>query len=426
MDGSKKETYKEAKRIYQFELRKTKHEFFKRHCANLGNRDIFNILKKIDGNSSSGSYPSSLRNGSKMLQEPKEIANFLLKSFFPAPRQCHLSQLKIVSEVETEMIREISEHIPSFRKEEIIHAANEISSQAAPGEDGISADIIKFSTTILMQVLLDIFNACLRLSYFPKKWKIARVCVIRKPNKNVYDDPKSYRPISVPNTLGKLFESLILKRLQWLSKKYRWISENQHGFTENRGTDTAAHVLVHYIETGFAKKAFTGAVFLDIASAFDAAWHPAIVKALINKSGPNYLTRIIDNFLKDRTVILKSGLLKQSHTALLGCPQGGVLSPFLWNVLIDQIIRESFPFPQKVVAYADDIVLLVTNPNPEQVTDQLQIMCNTIVKKLKGIMLEVNAEKCVFMLFNRKQSPYQVPSIEINQDVLEVVESTRY
>ena len=41
-------------------------------------------------------------------------------------------------------------------------------------------------------------------------------------------------------------------------------------------------------------------------------------------------------------------------------------------------------------------------------------------------MVEVNAEKCVFIFFNRKQSPYQVPSIKINQDVLEVVESTRY
>ena len=41
-------------------------------------------------------------------------------------------------------------------------------------------------------------------------------------------------------------------------------------------------------------------------------------------------------------------------------------------------------------------------------------------------MVEVNAEKCVFIFFNRKQSPFQVPSIKINQDVLEVVESTRY
>jgi hypothetical protein len=42
----------------------------------------------------------------------------------------------------------------------------------------------------------------------------------------------------------------------------------------------------------------------------------------------------------------------------------GVLSPFLWNVLIDDIMRIVFPFPYKFIAYADDLTIITSHPNP--------------------------------------------------------------
>jgi ABC-type transport system involved in cytochrome c biogenesis permease subunit len=72
--------------------------------------------------------------------------------------------------------------------------------------------------------LLKIMNACFFLSYFPTCWKAAKVVVIGKPNKPAYDSLNSFRPISVANTLAKVLEKLILRRVRWLSGGYLPVS----------------------------------------------------------------------------------------------------------------------------------------------------------------------------------------------------------
>ena len=62
-----------------------------------------------------------------------------------------------------------------------------------------------------------------------------------------------------------------------------WISSNLHGFTEGRSTETACHSLVSFTENGFNCKQVTAFAFLDIKSAFDMAWHPTILAALIKR-----------------------------------------------------------------------------------------------------------------------------------------------
>jgi hypothetical protein len=71
------------------------------------------------------------------------------------------------------------------------------------------------------------------------------------------------------------------------------------------------------------------AAFLDIKSAFNSAWHPAIIAALSSRGCPTYLVNIISNFLKNRSAVLSIGEFYSEHPVSLGCPQGGVLFPFL-------------------------------------------------------------------------------------------------
>lgn len=124
-------------------------------------------------------------------------------------------------------------------------------------------------------------------------------------------------------------------------------------------------------------------MFLDIASAFDTAWCPAIFNSLLMKKCPIYLVKIIKSYLKNRSAVLRTGKMRKVRSVLLSCPQGGVLSSFLSNTLIEDIISTIFPFPCQVTAYADDIALLVTDLNPKLVTRRLQEMCNIIIEKLK-------------------------------------------
>ena len=48
-------------------------------------------------------------------------------------------------------------------------------------------------------------NQQIDLGYYPRKWKMASIVILRKSGKPDYSVPEAYRPISLLNTLGKIF-----------------------------------------------------------------------------------------------------------------------------------------------------------------------------------------------------------------------------
>ena len=128
-----------------------------------------------------------------------------------------------------------------------------------------------------------IFNACVSFNYFPPSWRSAKVIVLKKPNKDCYETVSSFRPISILNSLSKLFERILHTRLKKLAVDNQWFSHNQHGFREGKSTETAVTDLVNHIECSWKAKKTVACAFLDIKSDFDAAWHPMILRGLISK-----------------------------------------------------------------------------------------------------------------------------------------------
>jgi hypothetical protein len=61
----------------------------------------------------------------------------------------------------------------------------------------------------------------------------------------------------------------------------------------------------------------------------------------------------------------------------LGCPQGGILSPFFWNILIDDLLRIYFPFPFKIDDYDDDIDIATSHKVPADPNLNLQLVCDS-------------------------------------------------
>jgi hypothetical protein len=125
-----------------------------------------------------------------------------------------------------------------------------------------------------------------------------------KPNKLDYSSLNSFRPISLVSNFAKIFEKVVLGRLLWFTNAHEWLNDCQHGFRENRSTDSAAHSFISFIESAFSEKKVAAAAFLDIKSAFDSAWHPAIIAALSSRGFPTYLVNIISSFLKNRSAVL--------------------------------------------------------------------------------------------------------------------------
>lgn len=121
----------------------------------------------------------------------------------------------------------------------------------APGYDGMFAEFLKHLGDKASKWLLDLFNLILKTCHLPNLFKKAKIITVLKPGKDG-SDPAHYRPISLLSIVYKLFERLILNRLE------PYIDESlpveQAAFRKNRGCSEQVLALSTFIENGFQKK----------------------------------------------------------------------------------------------------------------------------------------------------------------------------
>lgn len=105
----------------------------------------------------------------------------------------------------------------------------------APGHDKITNLMFKKLPSKVFVLLSTLFNSLLRLGYFPVKWKIATIILIKKPGKDK-TNPDSYRPISLLTSLSNIFEKVIHTRLLDYLNITDAIPKFQFGFKSNHST----------------------------------------------------------------------------------------------------------------------------------------------------------------------------------------------
>jgi hypothetical protein len=99
-------------------------------------------------------------------------------------------------------------------------------------------------------------------------WKHARVISILKPGKDPAM-PSNYRPISLLDTIGKIFEKILLARISHEASERGLLRDEQFRFRPRHSTPLQLARLLERISTNFGEKTVTGAVFLHVAKVFD-------------------------------------------------------------------------------------------------------------------------------------------------------------
>jgi hypothetical protein len=144
----------------------------------------------------------------------------------------------------------------------------------------------------------------------------------------------SYRPISLLPVFSKLFEKLLLKRLNPILDAKQIIPSHQSGFQKNHSTIDQVHRITALIEKTLEEKHVCSSIFLDVAQAFKKVWH----KGLLHKIElllPTAYSQLPKSYLSDHYFQVKqedkySGL-KPIKAAV---PQGSVLGPVLYLIYI--------------------------------------------------------------------------------------------
>jgi len=166
---------------------------------------------------------------------------------------------------------------------EIKGRAAKIPSGKAPGPDGVPDLIIKEIEKIKPEILIDVFNSCLAYGIFPGKWKAARLVLLRKGKKSL-DMPSSYRPISLLNMVGKLFESIIKGRLEDHLIIKNKLSNHQFGFRKGKSTTDAISTVMNVANEAMAgqyyRRKMCAVITIDVANAFNSAKWDKIMVAM--------------------------------------------------------------------------------------------------------------------------------------------------
>ena len=295
----------------------------------------------------------------------------------------------------------------TFSFDDLILCINNLNSKKAPGLDHITNNMIKSSAELLAPSILLIFNKCLQVNYFPNSWKTATVRILAKPNKSNYHDVKSYRPISLLSNFAKIFERLLNKKLY--SHFENFIHPEQHGFVKNKSTITA---LESIINTSLSRKSSykTAIIAIDIASAFDKAWWPAILYELDKHDVPSDLIKLMSSYLTNRSANFNYGDFSIWKTLTNGCPQGGALSPLLWIILLNNLLV-SYNIPNsKIVAFADDITIICWASSIIELTGKIKTCIEYVENWCDNRKLSINHSKTnILYLFNNSK-----PIINLN------------
>lgn len=221
-----------------------------------------------------------------------------------------------------------------------------------PGNSGINKIILKNLPEEAITRLKHIFNASLSAGYFPDKFKTATIKFIPKQGKNI-KIPTNYRPISLLEVPGKLFERIINYRIKIHLEDNLLHNSLQFGFRSNHGT---AQALALASETMAQHKADGGqchVVLRDITKAFDRVWHLGLKYKILHLGLPDILERLLCDFLDDRMARIRFGShLGPPFELQCGVPQGSVLSPTLFTIYTRDLPP---PLTGTNISYADDI-----------------------------------------------------------------------
>jgi hypothetical protein len=206
-------------------------------------------------------------------------------------------------------------------------------------------------------------------------WKHARVISILKLG-DYPAQPSSYRPISLLDTIGKIFEKILLARILHEVSKRGLLRDEQLAYRPRHNTSLQLARLVERITRNFGEKRLTGAVLLDVAKAFDTVWIDGLLYKLTLLNFPSFIVHTISSYLRGRT------FEASFQTATLSCrvmragvAQGGLVSAVLFSLYVDM------PSPShhvELALYADDTAIIATSRKPTLLVSYLESYLNEL------------------------------------------------
>ena len=265
----------------------------------------------------------------------------------------------------------------------------------APGIDNITAEVLKAGGKPMCEMLVKIFNSAWKDKSIPKDWSKMIVTPVYKKGDKL--DPANYRAISLLSIPGKVFCKILLDRIKLRAEDL--MSESQFGFRPGRGTVDAIFIVRQLIENANEHKVPLHFNFIDFKAAFDTIWRKALWKMMLAIGVDPTVVYLIEEMYKTtECAVTINGQLTEWFEVNVGVRQGCLLSPTLFNIFLEFVMKELRSHTNSSLAldnnltndirYADDTTLISC------IFEKLKLSSEALETACKKWGMKINSSKC--------------------------------
>ena len=420
-----KDFYNKYKNLLTFTIRKFKQRYFQNSFIATKDepRKMWKTIHNFMNSDKSSSTDGIRSSDNSVVTEPVDIAPILNEFFVNCATNLRASLPNTDGMHQFENFPQ-NEHTIYLNPTDRVEIENTINSFANKNNsiEDFPFKILKIISVHLTPILTNIFNLILETGIYPDCLKNAIVTPIFKNGDRL--SPSNYRPISVLNSINKIFERLLFKRLDHFSQSYNIMSTYQYGFSSNRGINDALLDVLGRIRNSLNSKKHCLVTLADFSKAFDTINHERLLMKLSRYGFRGIALVLIKSYLSGRTqkVAIKnvtSDPLPINH----GVPQGSILGPWLFNIYVNDL--SFFLKNNPPVQYADDTTMHDDDHDIDNLFVRVQATIDLFYEWSVVNYLSLNTKKTKFMVFSNSKFIGPNLSLSISDTHLEQVNTTK-
>jgi len=233
-----------------------------------------------------------------------------------------------------------TEFVNETRITELDQIIKELPNNKSASLDNITYEHLKYGGQTLTECLVKLFNTILTHGQVPDGFKHGLIVTLHKGKEKHPTDPNSYRTISLISVVAKLFEKLLMKRIENTSAWSR-LNKLQYGFQKNKNCKMVSYLLQEARDYCCERGSSLHACYLDAQSAFDKVWINGLIYKLYHLEVRGQLLRIIFDSLPNCTSrVLSRGFDSEPFLIEQGTRQGSICAPFFYIVHINELLND--------------------------------------------------------------------------------------
>ncbi|PVD32243.1 hypothetical protein C0Q70_07676 [Pomacea canaliculata] len=214
--------------------------------------------------------------------------------------------------------------------------------------------------------------------------------------------------------------------LTWYLESQSLLSNLQCGFRKRRSTLDHLVRFETFVRDAFVGKEHVLGVFFDLERAYDTTWKRGILLDLHALGFRGRMPLFIENFLSHRHFQVRVGpILSDPQEQEMGVPQGSILSPTIFNIKIDSILKSVCPGLEASL-YVDDFTICIPGRSLPCLERRLQLCVNAVQKWVTENGFNFSPTKSVCIHFCKLRGMFPNPSITVKGTILKVVQEVKF